>query len=310
MELPGHYKFKRLLLKLIRFRTEENIIIFADPRGGSTWLAEIMKEILKRPILWEPLHVRKVKRLQHLNFSYRQHIPEDASWEEAYSFFEDLFKGKIKSNWLYHRESLLNFVINRSVIIKICRGNLLIPYIVKNFNFNKQPIYLVRHPLAVVASQLKQGGWDNTSVQYNFGNYKFNEHYLKHESFLKTLSTKEEVLTATWCLTNQPTLKNPYNNKKWITVTYEEMLLEPKETVVRILNRMGVTKDLNYINFKKKSNTSIQKKTLSDEERLNQWRKDFTKDQITKMDAVLKYFKIEHYSAEELLPLIKYNESI
>jgi len=309
MKFFGYYKFKRLLLKSIRFKSEENILIFADPRGGSTWLAEVMKGILKKPILWEPLHVGKIKQLQQLKFSYRQYIPEDASWDDAHSYFDDLFNGKIISNWIYHREPMFNFVTNKSVIIKLCRGNLLIPYIVKNFSFNKKPIYLIRHPFAVVASQLKQGGWDNTGVTFKLGDYRYNEHYLKHESFLKTLSTKEEVLTATWCLTNQSTLINPNNDREWITVTYEEMVLEPKETLVRILKRWGVSSNLNTINFKKKSDTSIQKKPLSDEERLNQWRKVFSKDQIFKMDAVLKYFEVEHYSSEEVLPLIKYNDA-
>lgn len=307
--LPGYYWFKRKLFNRIKFRPEEHVLIFADPRGGSTWLTQIIAEILNKPVIWEPLHIRKVERLIEINFSYRQYIPEDGSWPEAFLFFEDLFKGKIRSNWIYNREPIINFATNSSAIIKLCRANLLIPYIIKNFSFRKQPIYLIRHPFAVVASQLKQGGWDKAGSQFQFGEFRYNEHFLKHRDFLKTLKTKEEVLVATWCLTNHYTLINPFNNKKWITITYEELLMEPKITIDRVLKRWGVECDLNKVDFKKKSDTSIQNKMFTNEDRLSQWKTFFSKEQLINMNNVLIYFKIDHYS-DGVLPLIKYNVEV
>lgn len=307
-KIPGYYKYKELLFRLIKLIPEDNILIFADPRGGSTWLTEVIKEIVRLPVVWEPLHVRKIKRLESLNFSYRQNIPEDAKWPEAYFFFKDLFLGKIKSNWIYHREPLVSFVKNKAAIIKFCRANLLIPYLTNNFDFKKKPIYLIRHPFAVAASQINQGGWKNTDNTFNFTEHRFNDYILEHKEFLSSLKTKEEVLVANWCLTNKPTLDHPDNNKRWITITYEELLLNPELTINRVLDWWKIDYDLSNISFNKKSDTSIQNKELNKKDRLKQWQSFFSDGQITNMCRVLDYFKIQQYS-KDVLPLIKYNSN-
>ena len=63
------------------------ISLFCDPRGGSTWLAETLNTIAYSTIIDEPLHLKNMKSLQKMDFSWRQYIPEDADWPEATSFF-------------------------------------------------------------------------------------------------------------------------------------------------------------------------------------------------------------------------------
>ena len=47
------------LKKVKSFKCENSICIIADPRGGSTWLAELLSHVPKSTVLNEPLHLSK-----------------------------------------------------------------------------------------------------------------------------------------------------------------------------------------------------------------------------------------------------------
>ena len=304
---PGYYFLKKTTFFLIQFKPQSNILIFADPRGGSTWLTEIIKEITKLPLLWEPLHVRKMSSLQPLNFSYRQYINENSSDSEVKLFFNRLFKGELRDSWLYSQEkNTLKLFKSHAALIKFCRGNLLLPYLTENFRFEKKPVYLLRHPLAVVASQLKQGGWNKVDSKVDLSKISAYPYDIKNLEFLKKINTKEEILTVQWCLHNKYVIEHSKNNKNWITITYEEMVMQPEETLDRILKIWQVKRNLEYINFQKKSFTSINRKDYKKEERLTKWRDEFTEQQIEKMLEILIFFEIDLYNYS-IMPLTLYN---
>tara|TARA_B100001146_G_C16195365_1_gene441374 strand:- start:2084 stop:3034 length:951 start_codon:yes stop_codon:yes gene_type:complete len=306
-QFPGYYFLKKKTFFLIRFKPQSNILIFADPRGGSTWLTEIIKEITKLPLLWEPLHVRKMPSLQPLNFSYRQYINETCSESGVNFFFSRLFKGELRDSWLYSQEkNTLKLFKSHAAIIKFCRGNLLLPYLTENFRFKKKPVYLLRHPLAVVASQLKQGGWDKVDSKVDLSKISAYPYDIKNLEFLKKINTKEEVLTVQWCLHNKYVIEHSKNNKNWITITYEEMVMQPEETLARILKSWQIKKDLKYINFQKKSFTSINHEEYKKEERLTKWKTQFNEQQINRMLEILNFFEINLYNTS-IMPLTLFN---
>src|SRR5690606_10339837 len=96
----------------------EHYMIFSDPRGGSTWLMEIVKQVTEKPILWEPLHINKVAELKELGFGWRQFIPENTNWVEANEFFNQLFKGKILNSWIMQQTSKRELQQTEQFIIK------------------------------------------------------------------------------------------------------------------------------------------------------------------------------------------------
>src|SRR5690606_852588 len=141
----------------------EHFLIFSDPRGGSTWLMQIVKQVTNKPILWEPLHVKNVPELQKIGFGWRQYIPEQANWTEAKEFFDKLFKGKILNPWIMQQTTKQELLQADQLVVKFCRGNALMPYLTSTYSFKYKPIFMVRHPFAVVASQMKHGGWKNVT---------------------------------------------------------------------------------------------------------------------------------------------------
>ena len=51
------------LEKFNNFNHNEPFLIFSDPRGGSTWLAELLSLIPKTAVIWEPLNLTEKKQI-------------------------------------------------------------------------------------------------------------------------------------------------------------------------------------------------------------------------------------------------------
>jgi len=314
-KLPG-YKFVKKTVKGARFLRLaqkmqidplDNYLIFSDPRGGSTWLTEIIKEGVSQPILWEPLHLGFMKQFENIGFGWRQYIPEEVQWNEAKQQFDRLFSGKILNTWLTQMTNIQELLGAEAFIVKFCRGHMLLPYLVHNYTFKHAPIHLIRHPFAVVSSQLKHGAWNYDFTKYTIPDIPYNEVYKEHEEYLGSLKTHEEALTASWCIANKVPLSHTGNNTKWITLSYEELLLDPEKSVQRIFDRWNIDCDIKALNLTKRSVTTKAGSPISAKEQLGYWKKNLKDDQIGRMKAVLNYFEITAYN-DSVEPLITYND--
>lgn len=292
----------------------ENIMLFSTPRGGSTWLAEILQTVPKTALIWEPLFkYRKHKNntinpfaypeIHSVGFSWNQPIPENAEWDEAYSFFEDLLNKKIVNLKIYRFNNLSKINEAENFIYKFCFGNMLIDWFVKNFNH--KTILFVRHPGAVIASQLKRG-WNYTkkNPEYKVGNFKHNEVYLQYADILKTVKTPEENLAATWALTNLLPLMSHNNDKEWLTVAYENLYMNPENEIARISERLKITFPENILEqINTQSFTSNDKVATADKQKqLNKWKDFFTQKQIDNIFGIINQFNFEAYSQTDFMP--------
>lgn len=284
------------------FHENDLLMICGDPRGGSTWLAEILAELPTTALLWEPLHLNHTDWFKNLGFGWRQHIPINAEWEEAKQAFSSIFQGKVLNEWTLLKTDPKKFKDAHQLLIKFCRANALLPWLCENYNFKYKPIYLIRHPFAVVASQLKQGGWNYAFSGFEIPQGPFSEYYEPHIKFLLKLKSKEEALVASWCLANKLIISTPPQDRKWIQITYEEMLIDPQRTIDKILN--GWDKPFTEAMRQKvgeKSSTTLEGSPIHDtKKQLENWRNSFTPRQIYKMQHVLDYFGIFLYSSQPL----------
>ena len=287
-----------------KFKPEDQFIIFSDPRGGSTWLAEMLQSIPESAMIWEPLNIRHVRQFGDLGFGWRQFIPENESWPEANLIFNLVFAGRIINEWTMLRTDFTKYYSARHLIIKFCRGNMLIPWLVFQYNFKYRPIYLVRHPFAVVLSQIKQGGWESTINKFIIPDTPYNDLYLYHQDYLYSLSTREEILTAYWCLANLIPLNHKKNNVDWITVYYENLIMDPASEIGRIFSRWELDLPEGIQNrFRKSSSTALDPGNLNDPfQQISRWQRELKPDQIDRMKKVLGYFEVSQYAGEKEMP--------
>ena len=301
-----------------RVITNENTLcLFCQPRGGSTWLAEVLLNIPNSALIDEPLwrgkvsepfqipdyYSRKVNQISDLNFLYNQHIPESSTWPETKSTFKEILTGRVPSIGLYDEQDLGKLKNGEFYITKFNYANLLMPWLVNQFNFNS--ILLTRHPCAVIASQLKLPSWkdiDPLNVDIS-GDIPYKEYYLSALKKIGEIDSKEKYLALIWALGFKNTAMHIENNNKWLTISYEGLLTNFHHEIKRINQWFPFALNIEMIDYKKpsKSTKLSSIKYLKNDEQLSSWKKELTKKQIATIMDVLVKFEIDIYS-EKLEP--------
>ncbi|HET8551462.1 MAG TPA: hypothetical protein VFM97_03165 [Gammaproteobacteria bacterium] len=290
------YKVK-LLRKWCDFDPRQNLIISANERGGSTWLAESLALIPRTAILDEPLYLAPASPFKALGFWWNQYIPEDADWPEAAALFEQLFRGKLLSSWM---SSTWSFLLADKMIVKFCYANALLPWLTRNFEFRYAPVCLIRHPFAIAASKLNLSNSNREFHGYRIPDCRYNQHYLEHREFLTGIRTRAEALVADWCMANLVALRNPRNGTDWITVYYENLLLNPKTELQRIFDHWRTPIPPRIYDRIEMPSSTTQEATFRDSKhkQLAKWQSFFSADEIQKMQAVLDYFDVHEYGTD------------
>jgi len=285
------------------------ISIFASPRGGSTWLAQTLNKMPNSALAWEPLFRYKKYRINYGNpFAYperhqveigwNQYIPEGASWPDAELFFKELFNREIVNLKLYRYNDLKSLSNASKFIFKFCFGNNLLPWLVNHFEIN--PVFLMRHPCAVVASQLNFSAfdWHKKNIKYNYTMNAFGEEfYAPYRDVLDSIQTVEERLAAEWAMTVLTPIGSAQNDRKWVTLTYENLVSDPKGSLNKIFSRYDIEQPeslLDNINETSFSKSSFGMK--SDADRLGSWRKALTKKQIRLILNFTERMGVDFYS--------------
>ena len=152
---------------------------------------------------------------------------------------------------------------------------------------------MIRHPFAVAASQLNHEAWGYDFQPFEIPSSPFNDFYKPHESFLKSLKTKEEQLTALWCMTNNVVLHHPQNDQSWISINYEDLILNPQSSFQKIFNIWNLEiPPMLYKKMQLPSSTTVGKKQIQAERLLADWQQKLSKTQIDRLQNVLDHFGI------------------
>lgn len=302
----------KFILKFKNFKTSNNIIIFSDPRSGSTWLMEMLAIILPATINWEPLHVTEGVVPQRYNFGWRPYIPMENRNNAYYSLFNKIHKFKIHTKWTRsYILSLRKLIKSQFVLIKYVRANLLISFLLKNFNFKYKPILLLRHPVDIYQSQIKTFGYNNKISKYELPNAINSERYIAHIDYLNEMDSVLERCIALWCIDFQIISNQLEANKDKICIVfYSDLVKNPSKELEKVLNTLGLKKyvaSINNVAFSKASSTAYKDNFKTSQEQ--QLYKNFNildKNTKDKIQSIFDYFDFKLFSASSPLPNKKY----
>lgn len=289
---------------LRRFRAEESLVLVSDPRGGSTWLAELLEESAGAAVVWEPLTIGRVPEVRDLGFTRRQYIPEDASWPEAERVMDRILTGRLLSPFICSHSGIGSFATARRLLVKFCRAQALLPWLTLRYAFRRRPVHMIRHPFAVAASQKAHGGWSWPGLRYAVVDGRFGEIYEEHRTYLDGLESFEESLVAIWCMGNLVPLRHPRRGRDWVTVTYEELLMEPERVLSRLFRELGLDLPARAVEEAAEPSRTTKDPSFlrSRSAQLEKWREAFSSDELRRMQTVLAHFGVTEYSGDDLMP--------
>lgn len=293
---------------------KDTLAVAGTPRSGTTWLMEALSRIPEYKYLFEPINPIWFLDIRGIGFSSRKYVPIDTEWPEGYEYLKKTFTGQAFSlipPLQFKIEPMMHRIFADKLIVKFVRINRLLPWIAKRFQL-RGIIFIIRHPCAVIASQIKTGFYgyfsETPPYQQTVPTLKqviddASKIDIIDDSIvrkLKKIDTNEEMLAALWCLDNYI----PINSSKpypWTTVFYEKLVMDEKNEISRIFKNIGEEKvpDAVIKNLRTPSMVTLgsDKELISNADRqLSKWKKTLTKKQIERILKIVRDFELDFYT--------------
>jgi len=294
--LTSAYLFK--LFHHRGFDVSNALLIFGSTRSGSTWLAEIISSVPGNTQVFEPLNIKYVNQAKKVGIDRNTYLKHDADWPEGKQFFKRILSGKLINPWLASQIPVNRVFSTRRLVVKFVRANLLLRWICENLPV-LPPAMVIRHPCAVVSSQLRKG-W-KPSKKILLSNSYFDEYPEIREDCLN-LRKPEELYALAWCLRYHAPLciPKPY---PFILICYEKMVRNGVKEVEKLFNvwEIELTDDITSRLNKPSDTVTQSSQILSGEDPLAGWVKNLTQEQVNNVLSVLQIFGMDFYS-EQLEP--------
>jgi hypothetical protein len=225
-----------------------DIYIFSLPRSGSTLLAEILNTDPETKTASESFAMNKdnmhILRKYFKEAFLSERYTDISSYEfrSMISYFSALSEGKTWNAYYWSDLLTRHHQLHTSrTLFKTHKMTYHFDDLMRHFE-NDFGIYLMRHPIAVSLSRIRMG-WSTYIEQY--------KHALKLTGFIsneliQTIETIQNEGTAlekqvlSWCLENAVYLNNKLQKtmpENVITVFYEDLILNPKKTLLTICSR-------------------------------------------------------------------------
>ena len=254
---------------------------------------EILSGIPNSSINWEPLHVAKGVVPKKYKLGSRPFIPPNEENILYSKLFKEILNFSISTKWSRQHLTVLNFFKSKFIITKFTRANLLIPYIFENYEFEKPPIFLIRHPIDTCLSAINtfvNKRWVHTND--DIPDIINNNRYKENIQFLSKLETRLEISVANWCLNNVPTIKNSGILNKMTVIFYYDLILDPLNQIRFISNNLGLSKknsdNLLSVDYRKPSFSSVKGKLESNP--TDQINKNFNNLSLIEKDKIQMIF--------------------
>jgi hypothetical protein len=277
---------------------------------------EILGNIPIYTFLFEPLNPILFDRPRKLGLHSRKYLTKDGNWPEGEKYFKKIFSGEqvgLQSVYELKPKEIMNLFLGKKLIVKCIRANRMLPWITNKFQL-KKTIFIIRHPCAVIASQLKTGWCGYHTKTKPFSDIIPDKKTVLDEaskidliqpdllSKLKKIETKQEILATVWCMDNLIPLSTtkPY---PWKTVVYEKMLKEGREEIIKILNEIGEKNNqeqiLKYLKIPsglaQKDDLKIVSKV---NEQLSKWKEKLSEKKVENILKIVREFDLDFYTEE------------
>lgn len=285
-------------------------ILTGPPRSGTTWLLELLETFPGSRRIWEPFDPFGVPQglvRQHANFGLglRPYLEVGKNFAPITEFLDNLFNGRVYDSRLMtgrHKRSRLEQLQRLSggnaTFIKFCRAQRLLPWL--NSQFDVRTVLVMRNPLAVVASQLNEGGFQHQYIgdEHPVICDRIKRRWPDLAKYAESLRHLDEKLTATWCFDYLVPLTDWKYCDKSILVTFEDLVGSPAEEVRRLEEHYSIKlPPAVFERLVRPSATTVQDSNVrTQKDPRDSWRHRLSKEQVRRILGVVEQFGLTFYS--------------
>jgi hypothetical protein len=309
-------------------RPSSPVVLLGSARSGTTWLQDGLAQANALRTIFEPLHPEGDKRAE--SFAHAYLTPEDQSLGLS-DFLSEAFTGSGLRLWrdlrvnpahIYKLQSPIGYAAqafyiyrglrrylparNRPIITKMIRGNLLGGWLVARMR--ARTLLLVRHPCAVVSSQLRvnPSAWHDHHELLNryLANERLvDEHLGKIREHLVRLSEPSDVHAALWCIENAIPCATAIEDGVGVAY-YERLLANDHEEWSKVIDCLALDEipSRRISSAPSQQAASDMKRSTFGTDRIGRWRDRLERNQIERIHAILARFEVENYSTDDPMP--------
>ncbi|MEO1129077.1 MAG: sulfotransferase [Planctomycetota bacterium] len=210
-------------------RTE--VLIAGSGRSGTTWLAELVNHRRDCRVLFEPFFAREVPAAAA--FHRRQYVRPGDDRPDLAGAARAILGGEVRGPWI-DAQTTARFAYHRRIAKEI-RGNLFLPWL-RTVMPDMPIILVVRHPCAVIASQVRMG-WKAHVRDLPEQDALLADHLEPHRDLLAGLSDDDDDVIARsallWCLETRVPLTMSSRDEIHV-MFYEHLVREPEQELARL----------------------------------------------------------------------------
>jgi len=292
-----------------------NVFLFATPRGGSTWVMEILASQPGVKYYDEPFNIRRANVIRTGLFpDWESLMPESGDGTQVVDYLNGLVSGayphmnpppfrpnhRLITNRIVFKIHELEHLIGR--IAKDCRG---------------QVIYLLRHPIPTTLSRRVLPRLELFLASPYYGRLIGEGPELREIRRLGREGTALEKGIVSWCYENLLPLHHA--DFEGLFVTYEELVLNPARSCDLLLNRLQFTDRASMleafsqpsanINMSSKETQSMMTEADVRARRaylVGKWKSKVTSEEVASVSRVMELFGEDVYRAEDVLSHPRY----
>jgi hypothetical protein len=268
-----------------------SIFLAGSGRSGTTWVSAVINHRNAYRFVFEPFRPGRVRMMEA--FRRRQYLRPGDRREEYLGPARTALTGGIRSLWT---DRFNNKLVARRRLIKEIRANLLLGWIHENFP-GMPIILLLRHPCAVVASQLALG-WQEVLLETMEQEELVEDFLLPVEAEIRAARDPFERHLFSWCIENHVPLRQ-FGPGEIHLVFYESFLVDPEHELRRLFSFLGE-------DFDERAYRALRRPSLLSRNPqvpcVDGWRRSVTGRQLERAVEILGLFDLDRLYGEGTMP--------
>lgn len=278
------------------YNLQNTIIVASSPRGGSTWLAEIIATLPSYHMLWEPLHLTNNPKCLQWGFQWQNYIPPGTFAPQKQRYIHEILTGSDLSTRILTspQVNLTRLVFLRGYVVKFVNANMMLAWMTQHYPV--RTLLMIRHPCAVVSSQIQHKSWkhfDKNMLTIPDGLFQDYPHL---PGIFNQLQTHEEILAFEWALQSYVPLQT--RSDQWMVTTYEWLVTSGDSELERLFTYLQepVPTQARKTLQKPSSSTAAESHVAQGRNPLEGWRQKLSAQQIDNILRVAHEVGITFYS--------------
>ena len=277
----------------------QTTVLYSSGRSGSTWLFEILGSVPRTRLVFEPFHpIRGLAELAEYRYRYVDPETPLPVFDKAY---DAVLKGERTTPWIEQLNKPSTMFYNRR-LVKLVRANLLFPRLANRYPDQKH-VLLLRHPAAVVLSQVRNG-WNLSSARIR------EQAELRESPAISALGDLGWPASGFlsnlvfWAAENRIAIDHALRSNAMI-VFYEHICMSSTEVLDDLSRFLGISLPsaaLNRLN-KVSWSSSADIGSMSVSEKISRWQGDLSAEQMSQVSRVLELSGLDEFYSLESEPV-------